>query len=229
MGEGKTKCILIKKGKKGYTTLNITRNKNKIKQYSVFDYLGCLLVENMSRESMAKRALKKLMEKTKFRYRQKRYLSYHLKRMLCNSLTQPHFDFACYARYPYLSMSLKNKLQTAQKACIRFCLGMERRSHKNNLSPVYMSDIYTLNSYPVVKTRRFVDSFVEPICMKEISRKSIPYFGSKIWNGLDKNIKTNSFKHALKKQFLKPIRFLVYIYIYIYYIYIYIYLTLLYV
>ena len=124
----------------------------------------------------------------------------------------------------------------AQNACIRFCLGIERRSHivlnhfekinwlpvknrvdqyiavtaynfKNNLSPVHMSHIYTLNSSPVVKTRKSVDSFVEPIYVKEISRKSISYLGSKIWNGLDKNSKTStaikSFKHALKKQFLK--------------------------
>ena len=125
-------------------------------------------------------------------------------------------------------MSLKSKLQTAQNASIRFCLGTERRSHiglnhfekinwlpvknradqcievraynfKNNLSPVYMlSDIYTLNSSLVVKTRRSVDSFLEPIYMKEISRKSISYLGSKIWNGLDRNIKTSSLKHALK-------------------------------
>ena len=64
-----------------------------------------------------------------------------------------------------------------------------------------MSDIYTLNSCPVVKTRS-VDRFVELIYGKEISRKSILYLGSKIWNGLDKNIKTftptNGFKHALK-------------------------------
>ena len=124
--------------------------------------------------------------------------------MLCNSLIQPHFDFACCAWYPNLSMSLKNKLQTAENACIKFYLRMERRSHiglnhfekitwlavknrvnqciavtaynfKHNLSLVYMSDIYTLNSSPVVKTRRSVDSFVEPIYMKEISRKSISY------------------------------------------------------
>ena len=127
-------------------------------------------------------------------------------------------------------MSLKNKLQTAQNACIR----LERRSHiglnhfekinwlpiknrvnqciavtaynfKNNLSLVCMSDIHTLNSPPVVKTRKSVDTFVEPIYLKEISRKS--YLGSKIWSGLDKNIKistsTNSFKQTLKKQFLK--------------------------
>ena len=57
------------------------------------------------------------------------YLSYPLKPMLYNSLIQPHFDFACYAWYPNLFMSWKNKLQTAQNACIIFCLGIERRGH----------------------------------------------------------------------------------------------------
>ena len=133
--------------------------------------------------------------------------------MLCNSLIQQHFDFVCCAWYPNLSMSLKNKFQTTQDACIRFCLGMERRGHiglnhfekinwlpvknrvdqciavtaynfKNSLSPVYMSYIiYTLNSSPVVKTRRSVDILLEPIYVKEISRKSVSYLGSKIWNG----------------------------------------------
>ena len=152
--------------------------------------------------------------------------------MLCNSHIQPYFDFACCGWYPNLLMLLKNKLQTAQNACVRFCLGMERRSHiglnqfekiiwlpvknrvdqciavtaynfKNNISLLYMPDIYTLNSSPVVKTRRSVDSFVEPIYVKEIST----YLGYKIWNGLDSNIKSftsiSSFKHALKIQFLK--------------------------
>ena len=63
MGEDKTKCILFKKGKKHYPALNSTGKKKEIKKYSVVEYLGCLLDENMSGESMAKRALKKLMEK----------------------------------------------------------------------------------------------------------------------------------------------------------------------
>ena len=144
------------------------------------------------------------MEKQNFFYRQNRYLSYHLKRMLCNSLIQPHFDFACCAWYPNLSISLKNKLQTAQNARIRFCLGIERRSQiglnhfekinwlpvknrvdqciavtaynfKNNLSPVYMSDIYTLNSSSVVKTRRSVDCFIEPIYLYEGDTRGINF------------------------------------------------------
>ena len=57
---------------------------------------------------------------------------------------------------------------------------MTAYNFKNNLSPVYMSDIYTLNSSPVVKSRRSVDSLVEPIYVKEICRKSISYLESKI-------------------------------------------------
>ena len=71
-----------------------------------------------------------------------------------------------------------------------------------------MSDTYTSNSSLVVRTRRSGESFVEPpIYMKEISRKSIPYLESKISNDLDRIIKTsisaNSFKHALKRVFIK--------------------------
>ena len=58
--------ILFKKGKKQYPALNITRNENNIKQFSVVEYLGCFLDENMSREPRTKGALKKLMEKQFF-------------------------------------------------------------------------------------------------------------------------------------------------------------------
>ena len=44
--------------KKKYPVLNITRYENKINQYSAVEYIGCLLDENMSEKSMAKRALK---------------------------------------------------------------------------------------------------------------------------------------------------------------------------
>ena len=61
-----SKCILFKKGKKQYSALKITKNENKIKQYSAVEYLECLLDKDMSEESMAKRGLKKLMEKQNF-------------------------------------------------------------------------------------------------------------------------------------------------------------------
>ena len=156
--------------------------------------------------------------------------------MLCNTLIQPHYDFASCSWFPNLSMSLKVKLQTAQNSCIRYCLGLNDRSHigkaefekinwlpvsnrvnqclavtaynfRNNNSPKYMNDIYSMKTFPAFNTRRSAESLVEPYYKKEISRKSISYLGSRIWNNLNKDLKaspsTNSFKHALKKDFFK--------------------------
>ena len=78
-----------------YLSLNIARNENVIKQHSVVKQLGCLLDENKAGEAMARMALKKVNRKKKLLYKQSRYLSYALKRMLCNTLIQPHYDFAC--------------------------------------------------------------------------------------------------------------------------------------
>ena len=66
-------------------------------------------------ENPGQKGIKKINGKRKFLYRQNRYLSYPLKRMLRNSLIQPHFDFACCAWYPNLSMSLKNSSERLHK------------------------------------------------------------------------------------------------------------------
>ena len=86
------------------------------------------------------------------------------------------------------------------------CIAVTTYNFKKT-SSVYMSDIYTSNSSLVVRTRRFVDSFIESIYMKEIFKKSISYMGWEIRNDLDKNIKTftssNSFNHTLKNSYWK--------------------------
>ena len=53
----------------------------------------------------------------------------YLKRLQCNALIQPHFDYACSAWYPNLNKKLKNKLQTFQSRCIRYCLQLDNISH----------------------------------------------------------------------------------------------------
>ena len=57
----KLNVFYSKRKKKQYLALNITRNEYKIKHDFVVEYLGCLVDENMSGESMAKMALKKLI------------------------------------------------------------------------------------------------------------------------------------------------------------------------
>ena len=57
----------------------------------------------MSGEAMTRMVLKKVNGKKNI-YRQSRYLPCPLKRMLCNTLIQLHYEFACCSPYPNLSI-----------------------------------------------------------------------------------------------------------------------------
>ena len=128
-GEDKTKFILFatKSRVKKLPKLNITHNGIKIKQHSSVSYLGCVLDETLSGESMALDVLKKINAKLKFLYRKNNFLNLSLRRLLCNALIQPHFDYACSTWYPNLNQNLKKRLQTLQNKCIRFCLRLPNR------------------------------------------------------------------------------------------------------
>ena len=101
----------------------------KIKQYSEVVYLGCTLDNKLSGEAMASKALSKINGRLKFLYRKQGFLTPSLKRLLCNALIQPHFDFACLAWYTNLTKKMKKKVQTCQNKCIRFCLNMGYRDY----------------------------------------------------------------------------------------------------
>ena len=51
------------------------------------------------------------------------------RRLLCNPLIQPHFDYGCFSWFPRLTANLKLKLQKAQNKSIRFFLNLPPRSH----------------------------------------------------------------------------------------------------
>ena len=130
-GEDKTKSIVFgsQRKLKSLRGLDIRRGDIKIKQHSEVTYLGCMLESALSGGSMATHALRKINGRLKFLYRKQNYLSYSLRRPLCNALIQPHFDFACLAWYPNLNKKLKGKLQCAQNKCIRFCPKLGNRAH----------------------------------------------------------------------------------------------------
>ena len=78
---------------------------------------------------MAMQVCTKVTSKLKFLYRKKMFLSNKLRRVLYNTLIQPHFDYACVAWYPNLNKNYKNKIQVLQNKCIRFCLQLDNREH----------------------------------------------------------------------------------------------------
>ena len=130
-GEDKTKSILfapLNKCKK-LRKLDISYGSLKIKQYSEVTYLGFILDESLSGESMALNVVSKINTRLKFLYRKNKFLSPQLRGLLCNALIQPHFDYACSIWYPNLNKKLKTKLQTLQNKCVHFCLQLDCRAH----------------------------------------------------------------------------------------------------
>ena len=130
-GEDKTKSILFwRKNSKNLEKLDIRRGDIMIKQHSMVTYLGCILDENLSGESMATRMLGKINGKLKFLYRKQNFLDGSLRRLLFNALIQPHFDYACTSGYPMLNKRLSKKIQAAQNKCIRFYLNLKNTAIK---------------------------------------------------------------------------------------------------
>ena len=129
-GEDKTKSILFstKNRKRKIGTLDIQYGDVKIKQYSKVTYLGFELDENLSEEAMVLKVMNKINSRLKFLYGKNRYLTPFPKRLLCNALIQPHFDYVCSAWYPNPNKILKSKLQTVQNRCIKYCLQLDNRS-----------------------------------------------------------------------------------------------------
>ena len=99
--------------------------------------------ETMSGEPMAWKTVKKINSRLNYLFRKKDFLIPSLRRLLCNALIQPHFDYACIAWYPNLNKKLKNKIQTAPNKCIRFSLNLDKMAH------ISQNDFEKLNQLPI--------------------------------------------------------------------------------
>ena len=97
LGEDKTKSIVFgnKLNIKRAEPLNIVYVNVKIKQYTKVTYLGCILDESLSGESMVVHVLNEINSRLRFLYRQNRFLNKPIQRLLCNVMIQAFFDYAC--------------------------------------------------------------------------------------------------------------------------------------
>ena len=115
-GEDKTKSILFASHRKIKTIkkLNMKYQDIEIKQHSQMTYLGCVMDETMSGEPMTLKVINKINGKLKFLYWKNSFLTPGLRRMLCNALIQPYFDYACSMWYPNLNAKLKKTANNAK-------------------------------------------------------------------------------------------------------------------
>ena len=222
-GEEKTKSILFssKHKVKKCKPLNIHYKNIKIKQYSKVTYLGCILDETLSGESMAIHVINKINSRLRFLYRQNRYLSFPLRRLLCNAMIQPFFDYACNAWYPNINKKLKTRLQAAQNKCIRFCLKLDDRFRLKSKeferinwlpvqerisqcavcnvykffskhSPDYFEELFFPTEQTAIRTRSSFQKLKIPRRKTNIGLKSLSYTGPSLWNNLNENLKRSS-------------------------------------
>ena len=162
----------------------------------------------------------------RLKYRKQSFLSPSFKRLLCNALIQPHFDFANLAWYTNLNKMLRKKLQAGQNKCIRFCLGMGNRDHIgesefkkinwlptreryeqsiltsiykffNNLAPAYYEEIYCpMNQIQV--TRFSFQKLTLPSQKSNRGLRTITYLGPRLWNSLPRDLKASSNANTFK-------------------------------
>ena len=81
----------------------LMKNNICIKQHWRVTYIGYILDETVSGESIVHKVISKVNLRLKFLYRKNKYLTPNLRRLLCNVLIRPHFDYACSTWYPNLS------------------------------------------------------------------------------------------------------------------------------
>ena len=235
-GEDKTKSILFssKHRLKNSKPLNIQYKDINIKQYSKVTYLGCIFDETLSGDSMALHVINTVNSRLKFLYRQNKFLSIPLRRLLCSAMIQPFFDYACNAWYPNLNKKLKTRLQAAQNKCIRFCLKLGDRSslkskefEKINWLPIhekvcsvykffakscpdYFDELYIPVENNGINTRFSFQKLTLPRRNTNIGQKALSYIGPFLWNNLQNTLKSatsiNTFKHSIKNHYFNELK-----------------------
>ena len=177
--------------------------------------------ETMSGEPMTLKVINKINGNLKFLYRKNIFLPPGLRRMLCNALIQPHFDYACSAWYPNLNVKLKRKLQIMQNKCIRFCLKLDKMHHiseedfktinwlpvyqtvrqslnatvfnyVNNACIYYMEEVFGYASQGRISSTNNHAKLKDPFRKTTMGQKSLSYISPSVWNKLPSSMKRNS-------------------------------------
>ena len=71
----------------------------------------------------------KINAELQFLCRQNEFLTPKIRKLLCNSLIQQLFDYACISWYPLVSRKIIKKTKFTQSKCIHFCLKRNSRYH----------------------------------------------------------------------------------------------------
>ena len=174
----------------------------------------------MSGESMALKVINKIISRLKFLHKKNIFLTPALRRLLCNALIQPHFDYASSACYPNLAEKMKNKIQITQNKCIRYCLQLDKMNHisKNEFEtrnwlpvkgrfnqsinsivfkyftkqwPSYLNEVFELACPNNLRTRNSYLKLICPFRKTNLGQNPLSFIGPSIWNKTPEVLKKN--------------------------------------
>ncbi|XP_071952123.1 uncharacterized protein [Antedon mediterranea] len=127
----KTECILFgsKRKTKNVNNFNVSTNGNNINTSNCVKYLGIEIDQNLTCSEYACKTIKKINNRLKFMYRQRKILSCKNRKLLCSALIQCVFDYAASSWFCGTSKAIQRKLQIAQNKMVRLIKGVEPRRH----------------------------------------------------------------------------------------------------
>ena len=132
---------------------------------------------------MALKVINKINSRLKFLNRKNKFLTPVLRRLLCNALIQPHFDYASSAWYPIFTQKMKNKIQIMQNKCIWYCLQLDKMTH------ISKNEFETLNWLPVKD--RFNQS-INSIVFKYFTKQCPSYLNEVFEFACSNNLRTRN-------------------------------------
>ena len=133
-------------------------------------------------------------------------------------MIQPHFDYACTAWYPNLCKKLKNKIQTTQNKCVRFCLNLDKMAHisqnefeklnwlpisdrinqcilsttfkfVNDMGPNYLNEVFQWAAESNRTLRNDYLKLKHPFRKTTAGQNSLSFLGPSKWNKLPESTK----------------------------------------
>ena len=118
---GKTECILFGTGRKlkRADDFQVVCDGTLVKRVSSVKYLGVQLDEYFKFSVHVSELIKKCAGRIAFLYRNLSHLDLDCRRILCNSLIQPHLDYCCSSWYSPLTQQLKNRLDVIKRRTVK--------------------------------------------------------------------------------------------------------------
>ena len=128
---GKTESIIFGTKRKlmNVQDFHVTCEDISIKRVTKVKYLGLMLDDCLSGESIVYNIIKKASGRLYFLYRHSNILNFKDRKTLCSALIQCHFDYSCSSWYTGLKKGLKQKLQIMQNKIVRYILDLGNRAH----------------------------------------------------------------------------------------------------